>query len=183
MDETKSEWRFLLIEGWKGHFVPEHLAAELIDDAIARGHDSFALDVPKDTAFIDLPGMVMVDRKLQTINVGDLPLEIPVSDFGTFLNHLKKLKPRVFAGGQTYRKLHGWLHCIVIPEASYTKMVLDMTTMLPAVEIMADQENKEFVRRLDEVNKDGVKVISHRDTELLKKLAPPLSGTPNNEKN
>jgi DNA-binding sugar fermentation-stimulating protein len=55
-----------------------------------------------------------------------------------------------------------------------------MAEMYPEVESKAEKADKEFSRRMREINKNGVKVVSHRDKESphVKRVRKP-KGKPN----
>lgn len=186
MDDLKvsQAWRFLHIEGWKGHFIAVELAPQLLIDAEERGHTNLVTDAARECAYIDLPGMVMADRKFFQVHVAGQPLDIPAGDFSYFYEEVRAAPPREFANGSSYRKIHGWLSCVVIPEGAYVDLLLEMEGMLDAARAQAKIEDQRFSEAISRLNKvSPVQVISRRDKTMMQKLAPPLSGTPNNEKN
>lgn len=118
-------WRWLVIDGWKSHAVPEYLESVLVGDLAARQPpDDDPAEVqshPIVSMGIDMPGMVCTTRPWMTFHIDGLDIEIPCEDVASFLLQLNSLKPREFthekAGafkGLSYYKLHGFCKCIVL---------------------------------------------------------------------
>jgi len=182
----ETNWQFLLVEGWKGHFCPPEYVQALLDDASSRGHSLYgASNTPCVEASIDLPGMILQDRGFQRVFVGGRALDIPVTDFGVFWEELKDSEVRHFACGRAYRKMHGWMSCVIVPEEEVSMLLEDMERLLPTVRELAAEENRLFISSLNRLNADNVKVVSHKDSTLIQSLSKkaPLSGKPTNDKN
>jgi len=118
-------WRWLIIDGWKSHAVPEYLEGCLVTSLHARQapEDDHAevQSTPLVSMSIDQPGMVVMTRPWMTFHIDGLDIEIPCEDVLSFLSQLNEAKPREFghekAGafkGLTYYKLHGFHRCIVL---------------------------------------------------------------------
>lgn len=117
-------WRWLVIDGWKSHAVPEYLEGALVADLHARHPDEEPAKVessPINSMGIDQPGMVAMDRPWMTFKIDGLDIEIPCEDVASFILQLDALKPREFVHGNlgafkglTYYKLHGFCKCIVL---------------------------------------------------------------------
>jgi hypothetical protein len=180
-------WAWVSMPGYKGHYCPKKLAAALAADLTQRRdrdhpecEGEFSIEAVED-GFIDLPGMCMVDRPIEKLKIDTFRLEIPSQDFGEFLWELAHVHKRVFADGQEYYKFHGWRACVVVTPEQRDLLLQSMTDMLPQVKERAEAADREFSRRMDEINKGGVKVLSHRDK--YSKNAPQKVPVPKKENN
>ena len=184
VDLKDNLWARLFMNGWKPHFVPRSLLQGLMDDGERRRHPFDNVE-PADKGFIDLPGMIMLDRTHQTIKIDTFELTIPTQDFEYYYRELKDGPKRTFTStGQEYYKIHGWIHCAVFTVEQRDLLVKTMGEMLETVKVQAKKEDDEFTRRLREINKDGVKVVSPKDPESMKGVVEKvLVSPPNNEKN
>ena len=175
-------WAYVWVPAYKPHFVPKRLAAALVADLQERCRQDHPEHVSEDVILeardeggIDLPGMIMMDRPIEHIKIDTFKLAMPSQDFTEFLRELALAPKRMFAGGQEYYKIHGWRVCMVFTPEQRELMLKAMEEMLDDVEKRAEAADKEFSRRLREINKDGVRVISHRDKESphVKRVAAP----------
>lgn len=167
-DLTDYLWAFVWVTGYKPHFCPKKLANGLLADLSGREHDTpgdgliFKVE-GTDSGGIDLPGMCMVDRPYEEIKIDTFKLSIPSQDFTHFVRALFEAPERMFADGEKYYKIHGWMHCIVFTPEQRDMVLKAMEEMLPEAARKAEEADREFSRRMEEINRDGVKVISHRD--------------------
>ncbi len=180
-------WAFVFVPGYKGHYCPRALAASLNADLEARRQRDHA-DADGDPDMksvieggIDLPGMIMVDRPIEKIKIDTFTLSIPSQDFAEFTRELAFVHKRVFADGKEYYKIHGWLQCVVFTPEQRDLVLNAMREMLPAVKERAEKADREFSRRMDEINRGGVQVLSHRDK--YSKNAPKRVPVPKKEDN
>jgi hypothetical protein len=182
-------WTHILYAGACGHIVPTELVPQLKADLRVRGVDTGAKDFPDkviDKAALDLPGMVMADRRWANIACGapELVLSFPYSDFEYFLEKLQGLPLRHFADGSPYYKLHGWMNAIVLTPELRRTVLAYMLANLDAVRTSATAEDQEFERRLAGVNADKVRVL--RAKVVKNKPIPQgtmMSGRPSRERN
>ena len=106
-------WVRVMSGGYKTHFCPSGMTAALIADLTARGAEGAAQADGVLQGMIDLPGMIMVDRPLEEIEIDGFKLIIPSQDFTYFVDELANKSPvRKFADGQEYHKIHGWMICV-----------------------------------------------------------------------
>jgi hypothetical protein len=184
-DLTDFLWAFVWVTGYKAHFVPKQLVMGIVQDLTSREHEEEgAGEVFEikgvDAGFVDRPGMIMVDRPVEKIKIDTFHLDIPSQDFQYFGKKLLKAELRQLPDGQKYYKIHGWLHCVVFTPDQRDLVLKTMAEMYPEVESKAEKADKEFSRRMREINKNGVKVVSHRDKESphVKRVRKP-KGKPN----
>lgn len=150
-------FRIMTNKGWR--VFPSTIASPYLQQ-IQAGDQPHEV---ADRAFIDMPGMIMADRTYQTIELEDLTLEIPTTDFSIMYEQLKHAGEEFLPGGSSVFKLRGWLCGLVLTLELRNLLLQKMSEVLPAVKIISQKENEEFVRRLDIVNKNSpVKVISAR---------------------
>ncbi len=174
----KTDWIMLHAEGWKFHWAPASLLEGLTLDAVRRFHTINDVE-PATQGFIDLPGMCMMDRSIQTFEIDGFKLSIPTQDMEYYFAELSA-PVRTFKTGEKYVKLHGRLHCLVLTEDQRNRLLAQLD--MPAILEKARQENEEFTRRIRSINEDGVKVVSPRDPKSLEGVVK-LVSKPNDEKN
>jgi hypothetical protein len=164
-------WVRVMSGGFKTHFCPSGMAGALIADLAARGAEGEAKTDGVLEGLIDLPGMIMMDRPLERIEIDGFTLIIPSQDFTYFVDELANKAPvRKFADGQEYHKIHGWMVCVVMTPAQRQAVLEKMDELLPEASRRGDEADDEFSRRMSEINKDGVKVVSMRDKKNWKKI-------------
>lgn len=117
---------------------------------------------------VDMPGMIMTDRTYQTIQLDGLSVEIPSQDFSILHKQLQETEEEIMPGGASVFKLRGWLAGLVLTPDQRHDLLSKMDEMLPSVRLIAQKENEEFCRRMDEVNKGGARVVSARHIKLKK---------------
>jgi hypothetical protein len=176
-------WAFVWIAGYKVHFVPKKLVADVISDLQNREHEEEgAGEIVElkgvESGWCDRPGMIMTDRPIEHIRIDTFTLDIPSQDFQYFARKLQKAQERRFPSGEKYYKIHGWLHCVVFTPDQRKLLLQTMKEMWPGVHERAEAADKEFSRRMRELNKadpEKPKVISHRDKEspYIKKIPKP----------
>ena len=155
--------------GYKGHYCPRKLAGALLAELGNRRDRDYPWKhgegeiSPASEGSLDLRGMIMVDRPIEKIKIDTLTLSIPSQNFAEFLRELKFVHKRVFADGQEHYKIHGDYSCVVFTPEQRDEVLKAMDEMLPAVKERAEKADREFSRRLDEVNSGGVRVVSQND--------------------
>jgi hypothetical protein len=115
---------------------------------------------------VDHPGMVVLDRTWQHVEVQGLTISFPSHDFGSFLADLEEQEILTSPDGLQCYKVRGWLAGVILLPEMREELLEKMSEMYPTVEAVADRENAEFVRRLKLINKDGIKVVSARALAL-----------------
>jgi hypothetical protein len=176
-------WAFAWVGGYKPHFVPKRLTAALVAELEMRqqrdypecGGEGSTQVEPRESGVIDLPGMCMVDRPHEEIKIDTFKLSIPSQDFKVFLRELALAPKRKFSDGQEYYKIHGWRVCVVFTLQQRDLVLHAMEEMLNSAEKRGNDADEEFSRRMAEINKDGPRVISHRDKKspYVKKVPKP----------
>lgn len=152
---TDTPWQLFHIWGMKAHFVPHELYEDLKTELIQRvdAHDwdeedreiagGINLDLPQESAWCDLPGIVRRDRSLWE-HKEDPVFTTPTTDFSYYRNELRDAPLRYFASGAPYYKIHGWLHCVVFTPAQREALLAAMDTDAEAVRVAAEAEEKEM---------------------------------------
>ncbi len=142
----------------KPHFIPE----SMLEDACAELCERFAAKtLIKDVTegLIDLPGMVLADRTYEEFDLGRFRLSIPTSDILHYFKELKDGELREI-NGKSYYKIHGWIHCIMITTEMRDMILAQIESNLEAIDRKMHEEQKEFDRRINEINKNDVKIIT-----------------------
>jgi hypothetical protein len=157
-------YRIMTNKGWR--VFPQSLTENYlkwisVDPSKYEGNLEETIEVA-----VDHPGMVAADRTWQDVEIQGLTISFPSTDFGSFLAELEESSPEIAPGGIECYKIRGWLAGVILLPDMREQLIEKMSEMYPAVEIIADKENAEFMRRMREINRDGVKVISGRALAL-----------------
>lgn len=115
-----------------------------------------------DVIYLDMPGMAMMDRSYQILKVDGLTISIPSQDFSCFFEMLRGTKPQILPGALSCIKLRGWMSGLVMTEDMAREVRDKMSELLPSVKLLEEKEDKEFARRIKEVNKEKTFVVSER---------------------
>ncbi len=116
-----AEWRWVKFDGAKPHMVPLDLYDDIVRDLESRGCPLSEAKT-SDRMTIDMPGMVCVDRPWEEFDLDGLRLEVPSEDVSMFLSLCRGLSERVTHTGRSYRKLHGFLRCLVLTPAQLEEL-------------------------------------------------------------
>ena len=118
---------------------------------------------------VDFAGMVMADRTYQTLNLCELSIRIPSQDFEEMYLQLKNCKPEILTDDVEVFKIRGWLAGVVMTRDMRGVMMRTMEEVMPSIKKIAQNENDEFVRRMNQISKNsGNTVVSRRAKELEK---------------
>ena len=154
-------FRVFTNNGWR--VFPEELSSPYMSK-ISTGR---SVPEPVSESSIDLPGMISSNRGWQKISLDGLSLEIPTTDFSTFYEVLKEEPEEILPGDVTCIKLRGWLEGVVLTPTLRTELLTKMEEILPAVQVAAAKENREFVKALTEIQeRSPIKIISQRQERL-----------------
>lgn len=165
-DLQEHTWAFVLFGGgYKAHLCPRELVGDLIADIELRGGETGETRGTSQ-GLIDLSGMIMKNRPLEEIDLGGFKLIIPSQDFAHFLAKLEQVTIRKFAGGKEYFKIRGWMVCVVFTPAQRLDALRIMETLLPDATRRCEEADTEFERRLGEINKDKVRVVSPKMSKI-----------------
>jgi hypothetical protein len=146
--QVKRGWVHVIFHDAKGHYLPAPLIRLVTRDLERRGSRVRCWKRVSALA-LDLPGFALVNESWQAVYLGRLKVEFPCIDFGDFLQRLAALPPRVGARGQTYYKLHGWLHCIVLTAAHRQALIRAMQPQVVHAKQLADAETAASLRKIE----------------------------------
>lgn len=168
------DWVFTLWAGAKGHYVSKKLLPHLIADLEQRGMGPMTYCDDREDGEIDLPGMMMLDRKCEVFQFKGFQLRIPICDYYHFLSRVThKCPPRSFSDGTKYRKIHTHHPCVIVPEEEWDDFVAEMVMRWPAVEKAAEAEEMEFRRRMESIPN-----VVRAQKQVSPVLTPPSDPTP-----
>lgn len=140
-------------EGLKTQYVDSRYVEELKAECLRRESPvSDAIDI--DVAFVDLPGMIFADRKLEEFDLGEFRLQIPASDVETFYLEMGYAKPK-FLGSYTFYKIHGWLDVIVLEATQFVELSRQIAVRLDSIRIVADEEFRRLTKTKEKLVSDG----------------------------
>jgi hypothetical protein len=174
-------WALVQFEGFKAHFCPSELVADLIADIEVRGGPATEVTLAVKGG-ADLPGIVLANRSWEDIPIGGFKLGFPSQDFEHFMAELERSPVRRFASGREYHKIHGWLHCVVLTPEQRADVLRTMGEMLPEVRERADEENRLFLKAMERVNEGKLRAVSWREA-ALRGEAMRVTVPPKGEKN
>lgn len=148
-------WSRVLFKGFKAHYCPDDLVEELVEDIENRGGSLDEIANVSDGG-IDLPGMILVDRPWEDIQIDGFKLGIPSQDLGDFLSELERTPLRKFPNGKQYYKIHGWLVCVVFTPDQRNEVLRIMKDILPQSVKRADDATERMIEGLKRMEKAGV---------------------------
>jgi hypothetical protein len=157
-------WESIFIPGIKLHVSLSKFIDPIKDDLHYQyGGDFSECDIEEvDSILIDYPGMIMMDRTLETIKLDTLKIKIPSTDFGSILFDLKSSPARYFTNDEVYYKLKGYTVCLVLTKDQRDALMKSMEEALPDVRVRAEKDIAEFEKRLSGINKGKEKIVSDR---------------------
>jgi hypothetical protein len=158
-------WALIMFDTFKAHFCPGELAADLIADIVGRSGNVVSMERASEGG-IDLPGIVLANRRWEDIPLDGFNLGFPAQDFEHFMAELEAAPERRFANGRGYHKIHGWLHCVVLTPGQRETVLGAMAAILPEVRIRAEEENRKFLEAMGRVNADKVRAVSWREAAM-----------------
>lgn len=95
-----------------GHACPEHLVEPMLGELRERYPRLNVETKDADYLFLDMPGMVCLDRPTTTWDLGGLRLEMPCEDIAPIYRQFARVEMRTW-GGSSFGKLHGYYRCLV----------------------------------------------------------------------
>ena len=141
----------------KWHFCPRELVDGLVLDLEPRGMDDIVLR-PMEQAWLDLPGMVLANRLVRTLEMPDYRLLVAdqnVEFFAARLAQHQAQGPRRFHDGREYFKVHGWRHCLVLDGRRLGELVVAFDRALPDAARIAAEESGRLTASLQRAVDSG----------------------------
>lgn len=169
------KWKFLRVAGYKSLFVSPDVIDQVMSDLKQKGSEIFEC-VDSDNAFVDLPGMCLVDRKLWKGEIDGLTIEIPATDVGSILVSMKKnvdLKKFVDRG---WWNVYGWIHCLSLSKDQYLSLIAALERDYEWAEAAADADVARLQAGIKQVNEElaaqgkGVSIVSAKSSQLNKPI-------------
>ena len=173
------KWTFIYAEGHKVIFASPEVV-DLVKKVLDRRAVTINQEVPKDEAWVDNPGMVLMNRGIWSGVIDDLKVEIPVVDFHDFLRQIKQhLNDPTYNGDKDpdrgYRSIYGWMHCIALTQDQYQELHDLMVSEADAVQAQADEEDERLINAIQRANDDLKKIGSTTTIESYRtQLSTPL---------
>lgn len=135
-DHAKSgEFLSLWCKLAKQHLVPAMLAEQMVEEAHERDFEPcMGMSVALDRVHLD-PGMAMVSQNEPSVmvRIGPYTLTCWTREITDIRPECVNARPRNFADGTRYFKIHGRIHCWCIPE-EWRDTLVDPTSWEPYVE-------------------------------------------------
>jgi len=97
-------------------------------------------------AFVDLPGMIMTGRSIQTLRVHELTVSIPSEDLRTFYGILIETRERE---GKT--SLRGFTSTVLLDPDEVDVLLDEMERALPEADRLAEEEGEKFRRCMNKI--------------------------------
>lgn len=176
------KWILVRAEGFKAIFAAPEVV-DLVRARMIRSQVQIAdLNEECDVAWVDNPGMCLVDRAMWSAVIDDLRVEIPASDFHDFMRQLRDSvnKPEFNSENDPnrgYRSIYGWINCIALTQEQYEKLLAAMIIDADSVKAIADDEDARFARAIklanEKLKQDGVGVeVRSMKADLLNDPKP-----------
>jgi hypothetical protein len=160
-------WFRIAFEEARTHCVSQGLAASLIIDMAGRGHpienyekrygfehaESLGGNPKLTTEWgFDMGGMCHQHEPREVIEVERLAIEVPCYQWRGILNALSRCTLRTFESGESYYKLHLWMHATVMTPSQFNTVVRVMEDHEP----IANRRYGEFDAALKRAQQQGV---------------------------
>jgi hypothetical protein len=161
----------VLIMGWYSfrnvrlQYVSEEIHEAVRDLYIDHGH-RISDSKPETKGWIDLPGMIMGDRKIKDYDLGGFKLSMPYAEVRYYYEWLTSSIPAEEFKDLKVYVIKGFISGVWFTESQRTKLLQLMQASMSEVDKIAKEEAEEFQRRLDKMNTDKVRVISVKDKNL-----------------
>lgn len=135
-------------ENWlKFHFVHKRLIANLCVDLQDRGFTLSDID-EVDSIFVDEPGMIAMDRPLETLKMDSLKITVPSEDISSIYERVSELESRYFKDGTRYFKLKTYNVCLIMDESQKTYLERTLESMIEKAEKKASAFYDKFVKSM-----------------------------------
>ncbi len=138
VEAEHGDWLFLVFDEAIPHLCPKSRTRVVQDNMLVRGSPLISSRPCKDFS-IDFPGMVAIDRPIETFNLFGLKVEIPSEDIASFIEQLESLEPRMSnpdkASWFQYYKLHGFLRAWVLTPSSREELLKTLKGRLQTAEL------------------------------------------------
>ena len=165
-------------DGVKTHFIPEAIANEIVNELKDRFNTECKIYDTRESAWIDMPGMIMVDRTIEKFDLGDgSGFNFPTEDFDIIYERLKSAETRYTKDtGTCYYKVHGWIQCVVLTSVQRRVLLKQLDAQSHDLKAKALAQKLEFTRRLNEVNKglsengDKIQFMSQKSVSIPKDM-------------
>lgn len=125
-------WHWMQFDGAIPHMVPTELRDVIIANLESRRYH-LVEETPGMSMYIDMPGMIAVDRPDSTFDLDGLEISIPCEDVVDFIHKLKSLSLRE----ERYYKLHAFHRCIVLTPTQRDVMLQILEELYPQAEAEA----------------------------------------------
>lgn len=154
--DLKRKWIFIHATGHKIIWATPEVADDVLNVLKDRSA-TVEKEIQKDVAFIDLPGMCLVDRKIWKGAVDGLSVEMPYTDFPQILRQMKQnINNPSFNGDEdpnrSYRSVYGWQHCLAMTQAQYEELYDEMILSVENVQSAVDEELDDLNVKLDKIH-------------------------------
>jgi len=129
VDLSESMWAKLTFVGYTPYVCAKSLVADLVSELWDKAELE---DVgPIDEIAIDLPGPIVVDRKMLSIKIDTLLITMPYSDVESFCDQLASAKPLVLSSGSTCFRLVAFGRSIIMTAEQRFLLAKAMSDILP----------------------------------------------------
>jgi hypothetical protein len=162
MDKNKN-WKALVDASyqWKPHVGLDYLLDGVEQDLQDRdtGHEPnlHKENLPthktagRNEIHMDLPGMLMLNRKVREVEVDGLFICMPSQDWTNLLARFKLEKVRRFSDGTEYYKIHDRYYCLVLTVGQRNSLVAQMEAQKADADAEGEEDDRRFVEALDKV--------------------------------
>lgn len=142
----------------KGHFCSEDLVQTISDEMYSRGLHQVTQILDRESALVDLPGMVLADRSYEQFDVGSFSLTIPSTDVDAFYSELTQARLRTINDVEFY-KIHGWVHCVILTPEQRKSVLEQMENRIASINERSMTDKVRFEKAISQINAEREIVI------------------------
>ena len=152
-ETTPKRWKRVLATGCKLIFCQPEMLSDVEGFIESEGGAVFDVEDHDGPARVDLGGMCLIDRDTWSTGVDGLPIEVPVTEFTSFLIPLSSGTPLMTAPSMTYYGLVGDMSIILLTDDQRRVLREEMLRDRDGVSARARVETARFSRGLEAVNR------------------------------
>lgn len=150
-EKNPPKWEYI-----SSHVVPEKLRDHVHTSLLQRGVGGMLIE-PTKKVYIDMGGMIFMDRHIRTVVLNDLRIDMPSSHVPEILEHVQRSQVRFDIGGRTrpYFKHHFFFRrSLCLTPAMNDAFIRYLQSVLEECLAIQSAENKITNAKMAEIQKN-----------------------------
>ena len=161
------QWHFLMASGYKAMFISPEVKDLVVPSVKASSEEVYAEEAAE-RAFVDCPGMCLMNRQLWEVELDGLKIAIPATDVMDFLRQMRELREDPKFVNRGWYNVYGWRQVISLSKAQYEGLISLMERDLADIRRRADEDDDKLRQGIQRANEElaakgvPVQVVSPR---------------------